>query len=715
MKRMLLLSVLLLPSLLLAQTAQDSVDMRLLVDSAYNLLYVDLDSARVFAQEVMGQAKAKGMFSYEMNALQTIGFSYLDSYAFDKAIAIFQEGLKQAKDRKDLPTESIFSNSLALVYEQQGKLMDAKTQYIHSIEINRLEGDSVGLCIGLGNLGNVYEALGKQDSAILLHKQAMDIREKRGDSRVHNNYHNLGRIYQQMGRYDLATELYIKAIDKRIELEKTQLAADTYSNLGGLFTELQNHEKSIFYIKKAETINKKLNNTGRLAQCYSLQGTEYLRIFNYTEAEQLFQKALSIYEKLGDVYAKTTDLHNLGSVYLEQDQFEKAISHYQQSIDLKIPSNNERALPVSLTGLGSALSQQGRYQKAEKVLLQANDMATAQHNLTQQKYAAEILAEHYERVGKLKQSLQYQRETNLLKDSIFNQDYTNKMNQLYVSFETEQTKRELLEERIKSQELTQAKVESDLIIARRNTQLLASFVGLSLLVLGTAFYSYRNKQREKSRIAQVTITEQQKGLAAVIHAQEEERKRIAKDLHDGIVQQLGGLKLGLQKVLADHRDTEAKKMIHILDDSTQELRALSHQMMPRALSKLGLIPALQDLLENSLTHTGITYRFEIFGMEEAERFTEGIEISLYRIVQELINNVIKHSDANEVAIQFLKSTHHLALIVEDNGKGFKEEPIKSGIGLMNISSRLDTIDGQVNFESSPEGGTLATIHIPLST
>ena len=199
-------------------------------------------------------------------------------------------------------------------------------------------------------------------------------------------------------------------------------------------------------------------------------------------------------------------------------------------------------------------------------------------------------------------------------------------------------------------------------------------------------------------------------MKAVIQAQEEERKRIAKDLHDGIVQQLGGLKLGLQNVFKSKSEEESK-LIKVLDDSAQELRVLSHKMMPKSLSELGLIPALEDMLSNTLGNTNIEYDFENFGIKD--RLKENIEISLYRITQELIQNVIKHSGATKANVQLFKAGSDIVLIVEDNGMGIKKSE-SSGIGLMNISSRLDTINGNVNFEPSPESGTLATVKIPIA-
>jgi len=233
----------------------------------------------------------------------------------------------------------------------------------------------------------------------------------------------------------------------------------------------------------------------------------------------------------------------------------------------------------------------------------------------------------------------------------------------------------------------------------------------ALLIIGLISFVKYLKAKKQHKLDQIRIEEQQKGLSAVIQAQEDERKRIAKDLHDGIVQQLSGLNLGLQRVFEDKETPETKKLVTILDDSTKELRELSHTMMPRALIGLGLIPALKDMLENSLGNTSIIHEFEHFGI--TTRFKENIEIAIYRIAQELVNNVIKHSYATKVNVQLFKVGNEVILMIEDNGKGMDHAQRKNGIGLMNISSRLDTINGKVNFKPSPESGTLATVKIPL--
>jgi signal transduction histidine kinase len=135
-------------------------------------------------------------------------------------------------------------------------------------------------------------------------------------------------------------------------------------------------------------------------------------------------------------------------------------------------------------------------------------------------------------------------------------------------------------------------------------------------------------------------------------------------------------------------------------------------MMPRALKESGIITALQDLLDGSLALVNITSQFEHFNI--SERLPQKVEITIYRVAQELLNNIIKHSKASEVNVQLFKTGYDVILIVEDNGVGMAEAKVKKGIGLLNISGRLDMVNGQVNFEPSPQSGTLVTIKIPVS-
>jgi signal transduction histidine kinase len=200
--------------------------------------------------------------------------------------------------------------------------------------------------------------------------------------------------------------------------------------------------------------------------------------------------------------------------------------------------------------------------------------------------------------------------------------------------------------------------------------------------------------------------QKEESLNKIIEGQENERTRIAKELHDGIVQDLTILKMNLAN--NNYREEIEPKLSKI----TKELREISYQMMPIALKELGLIPALEDLFDRSFTQKGIAFNFEAFLIEE--RLDEKVEVNIYRICQELINNTLKHANATEINIVLRKKDDILTLIFEDNGQGFDVLNVKNGIGLTSLKSRLDAIEGQIEFDSTINKGTTAFIKIKIA-
>ncbi|KGL61847.1 sensor histidine kinase [Polaribacter sp. Hel1_85] len=239
------------------------------------------------------------------------------------------------------------------------------------------------------------------------------------------------------------------------------------------------------------------------------------------------------------------------------------------------------------------------------------------------------------------------------------------------------------------------------------------FIEILVLTIAMA-HRYYLMMKQNIDYQKAIIKEQERGLQAMIEAQENERGRIARELHDGVVQQIGSVILKSRNILSKMNllhTKDSQELLDSLENSNKDLRTISHQMMPRALKELGITSALNDLLENSLSYKNITFTFEHFNIKE--RLPKKIEITIYRIVQELLNNIIKHSKATEVSLQLYNANNVIILIVEDNGIGFTSENNKKGIGLLNITSRLDMVNGNVNFEPSPKSGTLVTIKIPL--
>jgi len=205
---------------------------------------------------------------------------------------------------------------------------------------------------------------------------------------------------------------------------------------------------------------------------------------------------------------------------------------------------------------------------------------------------------------------------------------------------------------------------------------------------------------------------QQKLLSNTVNTQEEERKRIAQDLHDGIGQQMSGLRMGFE-ALVEKTEMQShplsQKIETIIKDVSQEIRTLSHQMMPKALSELGITSAIQDMLDTTLENSKIEYTFE-HSVDQLS-IPPPLSVGIYRITQELLNNTIKHAEATKIDVTLYQLNKQIIMVFEDNGMGFSKSK-SNGQGLIGIESRLQTIGGSIQFEI--ENGTIATVRINLT-
>ncbi len=210
-------------------------------------------------------------------------------------------------------------------------------------------------------------------------------------------------------------------------------------------------------------------------------------------------------------------------------------------------------------------------------------------------------------------------------------------------------------------------------------------------------------------------------LQATVEAQEKACRRISRDLHDGLGQLLTAARFNVQALIQQQMNqlsTEAQQIVDslqkLLEDAIHETRALSHSLMPRLLVDFGLVPAIENLCNQLAPALRPRINFQVHDF--TQRLPAEYEIGLYRIIQELLNNAIKYSQANTIDIQIFYTTYLLTVIVEDDGIGFEiseRKPSHKGAGIANIESRTQLLGGQFTIESAPGNGTIAVIEIPL--
>lgn len=514
------------------------------------------------------------------------------------------------------------------------------------------------------------------------------------------------------------------------------------------------HERSLELGIEAIEIYTELGESGKVGALYGSLGYSMKRR-DLEKANTFMQRGISILEGLENQEGLSALYNNYGVLKEMGDQLDSAAYFYQKGLDIVVEENDSLGIPYSLNNLAGVCLLKDDPDAAKRFL----DQAFLIRNLLQNEYGilentvlygdyhvaisnvdsalhyfnAGIAATHkvgypyvrqycygemsklLEETGKFEEALVAQRQFTHLKDSMQNVQRTDELAKFEVRFETAEKERENLE-------LKQIKAEQDLAISQQRLWIIG--LGLLLLLIGALAFIIlqRNRQKAQAERNAAIIEEREAGLNAVINATEQERQRIAKDLHDGVVQSLTGLRLGLAeqarqlKKESPESGEKLNRSTGSLDETIGELRGISHQMMPRALQESGLVPALNDMLENSLGNTNIQVEFEHHGVDE-KRFDQRKEISLYRIAQELVNNIIKHSEAKAVSVQLLATKTHLMLVVEDNGKGFEyeDEANRNGIGLMNIASRVQAVHGELNYQPGTGQGTVATVRVPLDT
>ena len=256
-----------------------------------------------------------------------------------------------------------------------------------------------------------------------------------------------------------------------------------------------------------------------------------------------------------------------------------------------------------------------------------------------------------------------------------------------------------------------------LLNTRKNTIIVVILLVTALLCLLGYSYYRRYKLKQAAKLQAYVAEQQQMAAESILAAEENERKRIAGDLHDGLGQMMSAAKMNLSVIESEmnfdstEQQSAFEKVIKLIDDSIKEVRTVSHTMMPNALLKAGLASAIAEFIKQ-IDKRVLRIQLHTEGLNE--RIDQNTESILYRVVQECVNNVIKHSGATQLDIALIKSDNKIEATIEDNGKGFDTKTLFSGIGLKNIQSRIQFLKGEIEWSSQPGEGTLVAFHVPIT-
>jgi len=524
-----------------------------------------------------------------------------------------------------------------------------------------------------------------------------------------------GWIFQNKEQYDSATYYFIDALKIADSNNDIKFSAEIANNLSILFWTIGDFKKAAIYASGAYFNGLKLRDTMLMSNGLFNLGNAKGQLKQYDSARILYRKVTELITDPSKYnYVLFRALSNDAAMLSEENRTDESIKKYKEILQLssKVPPS---LMAYIYSGLGAAQLKKNLPADAEVNLTKAVSIAQRANDSYSLRDNYLLMAKIKKARSDFKSALFFREKYDSLNEKMMNEATTKNMHALEKKYNSAKK-----DNQIARQQLSLA--ENKNIIQTKNNINAALISGI-ILLLFVALLVYRNfrnrhkilKQSEELKMQKIQELENEKQLIAarsLLQGQEEERTRLARDLHDGVGGLLSGVKLSMSNMkgnffLSEENALAMSNVIMQLDQSIAELRRVSHNMMPESLIKYGLKEALENYCETLNISGKIKVQLQTYGMEE--RMEQSNEIVAYRMVQELLNNVIKHADAKNVLIQLVRKQDHFTLTVEDDGKGFDPKEISSGAGLQNIKARAEYLNGTLDIVSSRGEGTSVTI------
>ena len=566
-----------------------------------------------------------------------------------------------------------------------------------------------------------------QDSSFLYASKAMAFALKGSSSKhISLSSESLGNCYVLKEDFGKATYFFLEALKIEEKRQDNRRIADLKFDLGRIYQLIENFNKSMQYYSKALYIYEKYKDTLNIAKTIRHIGSLYSsREFCETRTSQQkhedFTTALGYYVK--SLYLSTlinnqasiiADYSSLGRIYNKLAQPQKAIWYLSKSLEYYQKNENWNEITEILYNLGKSYCQLKQYEQSAKCYLQCIDEGKKRHLTQGIQFVYEELAYTYDMAGDYKNARDSYVKYMTIRDSIYNNEKSKQIFELETKYQSEKKEKEILSLNLK--EKKQSQFISALVFILLTIILLGLYIILKVrtkrIIAEQTVEIKEQKIRELKREHQLISTQ------LVLEAEEIERKRIARDLHDGLGGLLSGVKLSFSNIkgnmiIPSKNVKSFDNALDMLDTSIKELRRVAHNMMPEGLVKFGLKDALADFCESLNSSLSMKVKFQFFG--DFKRIEQKVEIGAYRIVQELMNNAVKHAEADELIVQMVQEPTRLSLIVQDNGKGFDTNAVKqgNGIGLSSVKTRIDALNGRIDIHSEIGKGSEFTIEFNL--
>ncbi len=583
----------------------------------------------------------------------------------------------------------------------------AKKYYSKAGAIGEKVNYKPGVLKYIFNYTFVLNMQGRYDSGLVLNQRSVTI------ARTMNNplllgkaLFNTGTSYRLLTKYEDAAKFYEEGRKIFMSNGDSLLSAQANEILQMLYYQLEDYDKAIAYGEASVNFLRTVDEPVWLGTALSNLGMSYSKKRDYAKAKNVWNEALSIGQAIGNIEMEASQMVNLGDLFMNSGDYAILNNYYGKALELYTKLEADEGIAVALRGLAIYYFFKKDFIAARDYANRSLKVANENNLLFEKKKTLETLSRIHFALHDLETGQKYMQEATVLADSAINDRIRKNTVEFETKYETAKKDNQI--------KIQQAAIKQKNTL---NYVLIGSAVAILIISL-LSFRNYKHKQNlQQQRISELETEKQLEATEAVLKGEEQERTRLAKDLHDGLGGMLSGIKYSFNNmkgnlVMTPDNAQAFERSMDMLDSSIKEMRRVAHNMMPEALVKFGLDTALKDFCNDIAQSGALQVTYQSVGVENAA-IEQTTAITIYRIVQELLNNTIKHAAAKTAIVQLSKSGEHLNVTVEDDGKGFDASVLQAsrGIGWTNIQNRVEFLKGKLDVNTAPGKGTSVLIEL----
>ncbi len=673
----------------------------------------DRDKALDYAREALGFAETELELS---NSWNQVAWSQKSLFRFDSANCAIKKAESYALKVGDKLILSDVYNTYGSIYNNQNQYDSALHYHQLALTQRKEAGDKEAQAISMNNISIALEQLSRYDEAAGYINQSIEIYESLGlERRAADSYLNKGNLLTNAADLDGAYESYQGALRTYESLGLKVMMTYALINMGSVAIDLGDFNKGKEnYWRSLSILNANGQNANLMAYTLNGLGSVYQEYdIRPDSAVYYYLQGLEYASAAGSKYLQSISHHNLGTLYQKGRQYGEAIVSLTKARDLKIEIGDKAGLSLVLAAMGTTYGAQGRNSRAGESFSRAIALAEEVGDLSNSEKIYRRLYQHAKSTGKYEEALDSYEKLSALRDSLLNAEHLGNIAELNIQYDTDKKEQQIA--------LQSAAIEGQAARLQRNQAVIIGLIVIAVLLIIITALVRNRAQKDKTLIRQEgELKLREAEINAVIGSQEKERNRFAKDLHDGFGQLISVLKMNLSQ-LGNGASKDPEKQLAVYEQSEQvisdmytELRNICFDLMPQTLVQKGLPDALKEFGQR-ITSTG-SKAVEVLIFDVDERLEELMEVSLYRICQEWVNNVLKYADADHITVQLTRDESEITLTIEDNGTGFEPDVFFNGKGngWRNIQSRVNLIKGVFELDSRPGvKGSMVSVNAPV--